>query len=125
MGVHAAVHEHHVGDGGREASVLHVAGGHGALQQLVGEVRAESVRTPLLEELEWQRGSVVRGLLQHEGRCGDIHVDQSEHISVWTLTWLVVWYQPNSVQVCHSQGRNTKLTSAPFQAVVAMSWRLE
>ena len=38
---------------------------------------------------------------------------------------MVVWYQPNSVQVCHSQGRNTKLTSGPFQAVVAMSWRLD
>ena len=45
------------------------------------------------------------------------------YILVWTLTWLVVWYQPNSVQVCHSQGLNTKLTSGPFQAVVAMSWR--
>ena len=85
-GVHAAVHEHHVGDGGREASVLHVAGRHGALQQLVGEVRAESVRTPLLEELEWQRGAVVRGLLQHECRFGDIHSEheQSEHILVLT-----------------------------------------
>ena len=113
-GVDTPVDEDHVADAGPEAAVLDVGVDHVVGEHLVGEVLTVGVLTPALEEVQRQRSSVDLTLLDKV-----LVVKVLSQVSS-VLTWLEVWYQPNSVQVCQT---HCLLLPPPLQVVLVSSCR--